>query len=51
MLPSSPRWPGRRWIWEIFVDKGRFSQCLEKYGSDRATVEQFSLNNGYGQFP
>ena len=29
------------------MDEGRFPQCLEKHSSDRATVEQFSLNNGY----
>ena len=43
--PLEPPLARPKVIWEIFVDEGRLSQCLEKYGSDRVTVEQFSLNN------
>ena len=44
--PLEPTLARPKVIWEIFVDEGRLSQCLEKYGSDRVTDEQFSLNNG-----
>ena len=44
--PLEPPLARPKVIWEVFVDEGRLSQCLEKYGSDRVTVEQFSLSNG-----